>query len=148
VDRYTKKNEELLRQRMLVSHIHRKKPAGRPMPERTARANAKKSAVRAHIEHVFAEQKARMRLFVRTIGLARATTKIGLANLVYNNAPPALAGTPAGPRLTIQQPTRKRRPPPTETTRHRRADRPDVPRHGRRRRCPASGGSAGGGDRH
>jgi transposase, IS5 family len=66
------------------SHIHRKKPAGRPMPARTARANAKKSAVRAHIEHVFAEQKARIGLFVRTIGLARATTKIGLANLVTN----------------------------------------------------------------
>ena len=80
----SKKNEDLLRRRMLVSHIHRKKPAGRPMPERTARANARKSAVRAHIEHVFAEQKARMGLFVRTIGLARATTKIGLANLVYN----------------------------------------------------------------
>jgi hypothetical protein len=69
---------------MLVSHIHRKKPAGRLMPERTRRANARKSAVRAHIEHVFAEQKARMGLFVRTIGLARATTKIGLANLAYN----------------------------------------------------------------
>ncbi|MDF2782349.1 MAG: hypothetical protein K0S96_2154, partial [Geminicoccaceae bacterium] len=80
----SQKNEDLLSQRMLVSHIHRKKPAGRPMPERTARANARKSAVRAHIEHVFAEQKARMGLFVRTIGLARATTKIGLANLVTN----------------------------------------------------------------
>jgi IS5 family transposase len=80
----SKKNEDLLSQRMLVSYIHRKKPAGRPMPERTARANARKSAVRAHIEHVFAEQKARMGLFVRTIGLARATTKIGLANLVTN----------------------------------------------------------------
>jgi transposase, IS5 family len=78
------KNEAWLRQRMLVSQIHRKKPAGRPMPARAARANAKKSAIRAHIEHVFAEQKARMGLFVRTIGLARATTKIGLANLVYN----------------------------------------------------------------
>jgi IS5 family transposase len=80
----SRKNEALLRQRMLTSHIHRKKPRGRPMPPRTARANAKKSAIRARIEHVFAEQKARMGLFVRTIGLARATTKIGLANLVYN----------------------------------------------------------------
>lgn len=84
----SKKNEELLRQRMLVSRIHRKihrkKPAERPMPPRTAGANARKSAVRADIEHVFAEQKARMGLFVRTIGLARATTKIGRANLVYN----------------------------------------------------------------
>jgi transposase, IS5 family len=80
----SKKNEDLLDQRMLVSHILRKKPRDRPMPERIARANATKSAVRAHIEHVFAEQKARMGLFVRTIGLARATTKIGLANLAYN----------------------------------------------------------------
>jgi IS5 family transposase len=80
----SKKNEELLQERLLVSRIHRKKPADRPMPARTARANAKKSAVRAHVEHIFAEQKARMGLFVRTIGLARATTKIGLANLVHN----------------------------------------------------------------
>jgi IS5 family transposase len=80
----SRKNQDLLRQRMLKSQIHRKKPARRPMPERTARANARKSAVRAHIEHVFAEQKARMGLFVRTIGLARATTKIGLANLATN----------------------------------------------------------------
>ena len=80
----SKKNEDLLGQRMLKSHGHRKKPARRPMPERTAKANAKKSTVRAQIEHVFAEQKARMGLFVRTIGLARATIKIGLANLVHN----------------------------------------------------------------
>jgi IS5 family transposase len=70
----SRKNEALLRQGMLTSHIHRKKPTGRPMPPRTARATAKKSAIRAHIEHVFAEQKARMGLFVRTIGLARATS--------------------------------------------------------------------------
>lgn len=80
----SKKNEALLQERLLVSRIHRKKPADRPMPARTAKANAKKSKVRAHVEHVFAEQKARMGLFVRTIGLARATTKIGLANLVHD----------------------------------------------------------------
>lgn len=79
----SKKNEALLSQRMLVSCIHCKKPPHRPMPKRTARANARKSAIRAHIEHLFAEQKARMGLFVRTIGIARATTKIGLANLLY-----------------------------------------------------------------
>ena len=78
------KNEALLSQRMLVSHIHRKKVPHQPMPKHTVRANAKKSTIRAHIEHVFAEQKARMGLFVRPIGIARATTKIGLANLVYN----------------------------------------------------------------
>ena len=33
---------------------------------------------------MFAEQKERMDLFIRTIGIARATIKIGLTNLVYN----------------------------------------------------------------
>lgn len=80
----SKKNETLLKQRMFVSHIHRRKPKGRPMPERTAKANAGRSSLRAHVEHIFAEQKDRMGLFVRTIGLARAKTKIGLANLFYN----------------------------------------------------------------
>jgi IS5 family transposase len=78
------KNEALLAQRGLVSRIHRKKPKGRPMAARTRRANARKSAVRARIEHVFALQKAVMGLMVRTIGIARATVKIGLANLAYN----------------------------------------------------------------
>lgn len=55
------------------------------MPERVRRTNNAKSAIRGRrIEHVFAEQKARMGLIVRTIGLARPTMKIGLANLVYD----------------------------------------------------------------
>ncbi len=67
-----------------ISRVHRKKPKGRPMPEVTRRANNIKSKVRSRVEHVFAEQKSRMGLFIRTIGIARATTKIGLANLAYN----------------------------------------------------------------
>jgi transposase, IS5 family len=77
-------NENHLARNGFVSRIHRKKPPRKPMPERTRRANAKKSKVRSCVEHVFAEQKSRMGLFVRTIGIARATTKIGMANLVYN----------------------------------------------------------------
>ncbi len=77
-------NEEHLASNGFVSRIHRKKPPGRPMPEWTRRANAEKSKVQSCIEHVFAQQKSRMGLFVRTIGIARETTKIGMANLVYN----------------------------------------------------------------
>src|ERR1700728_76730 len=77
-------NEKFLAGRLLRSQIHRKKPKGKPMPRRTARANARKSAVRSAVEHVFARQKGPMRLFVRTIGIARARTKIGIANLLYN----------------------------------------------------------------
>ena len=54
------------------------------MPRHLARGNASKSAVRALVEHVFAHQKERMGLFVRTIGLDRARTRIGLADLAYN----------------------------------------------------------------
>jgi IS5 family transposase len=77
-------NEEFLAKNGLVSHVHRKKPKGRAMPEAMRRANAAKSKIRSRVEHVFAEQKDRMDLFIRTIGIARATMKIGLANLVYN----------------------------------------------------------------
>ena len=69
---------------MLESEVHRKKPAGRPMAKATARANARKSAVRARIEHVFAYQKNRLGLFIRTIGLARAESKLIAVNLGYN----------------------------------------------------------------
>ena len=67
-----------------AAHVHRKKRAGRPMANATSRANNVKSRIRSRVEHVFAEQKDRMDLFIRTIGLPRATTKIGLANIVYN----------------------------------------------------------------
>ena len=77
-------NEAMLARRGFVPRIHRKKPKGKPMPERTRIANAKKSKVRTRVEHVFAHQKGPMGLVVRTIGLAQARVKIGLANLAYN----------------------------------------------------------------
>jgi transposase, IS5 family len=80
----SKKNEKHLRKAGLKSEIHRKKPRGKPMPERTAKANAAKPKVRAAVEHVFAWQKGPMALFIRTAGLARARVKIGLANLATN----------------------------------------------------------------
>jgi hypothetical protein len=54
------------------------------MPIATARANAAKSSIRAHIEHVFAHQKNRFGLFIRTIGIKRAEAKLTLANLAYS----------------------------------------------------------------
>mgnify|MGYP007039047429 CR=1 FL=1 len=54
------------------------------MARNIARANGEKSKVRAAVEDVFARQKGPMGLVVRTIGLARARMKIGLADLIYN----------------------------------------------------------------
>jgi len=78
------KNEGMLSRRGFLSRIHRKKPKCKPMLARTRFSNAQKSKVRSAVEHVFAHQKGLMGLIVRTIGLARARLKIGLANLAYN----------------------------------------------------------------
>ena len=68
----------------LVWRIHRKKPKGKPMPERMRIANAQKSKVRSATEHVFAHEKGLMGLMIRTIGLPRTQVKTGLANLADN----------------------------------------------------------------
>jgi IS5 family transposase len=77
-------NETFLAEHGKVSRIHRKKPTGKPMPKRTARANARKSKVRASVEHVFAHQKERMKLFIRSVGLKRAEATVAMANIAYN----------------------------------------------------------------
>lgn len=77
-------NERTIEKAGRRSMIHFRKPKGRPMSGLHRRANRARSKVRSVVEHVFAEQKARMGLFVRTVGLARARVKIGMANIAYN----------------------------------------------------------------
>lgn len=77
-------NIALLVRHGLVPQFQRPKPRGRPMPPPIARGNARRARVRVAIEHVFAAQKCRLGLIIRSVGLARATTKLGLANLVTN----------------------------------------------------------------
>lgn len=80
----SKTNEQWLEDNGLKSDIHQKKPKGKPMPEASSKANNRRSRIRSSVEHVFARQKDKMKLFVRTIGIARATLKIGMANIAYN----------------------------------------------------------------
>ncbi len=80
----SKKNEAFLAKGMFTSHIHQRRQPRQSLPEHIAKANSKRSKTRAHVEHVFAGQKHRMGLIVRTIGIARARIKIGMANLAYN----------------------------------------------------------------
>ncbi|MBC6412799.1 MAG: hypothetical protein GDA39_07970 [Hyphomonadaceae bacterium] len=54
------------------------------MPTHIKRANSARSKVRALVEHPFADQKHRMGLRIRTMGLARATIKITMANMAFN----------------------------------------------------------------
>ena len=78
------KNLALLDRRGLKPQFQRKKPRGKTMPAHIARGNATRARVRSRVEHVFAAQKCRLGLIVRTIGMVRAKAKIGLANLAYN----------------------------------------------------------------
>ena len=77
--------ERKLRAQGFRSRIHKRGRRNRPLTEAEARANYRKSKVRARIEHVFGAQENGLggRL-VRTIGIVRAKIKIGLQNLAYN----------------------------------------------------------------
>jgi IS5 family transposase len=80
----SKANLRLLDRRGLVPEFQRRKPRGKPMPAHIRRGNTTRARVRARVEHVFAAEKRRLHLVIRTIGQARATAKITLANLAYN----------------------------------------------------------------
>jgi len=56
----------------------------------SCRANNAKSKIGSCVEHVFAEQKERMDLFIRTTGIAGATPKSDLTNLVQSGVPAAV----------------------------------------------------------
>ncbi len=68
--------------------------AGQPHPSPQARGQAdaaehrqgerRQVLDRPAVEHVFAHQKNRFGLFIRTIGIARAEAKLTLANIAYN----------------------------------------------------------------
>jgi hypothetical protein len=67
-----------------ASKVHSRRARGADLTPSQAKANAARSKVRSAIETVFGTQKHRFGLFIRTIGVARARTEIGLANIVYN----------------------------------------------------------------
>lgn len=80
----SQKNERKIARAGLASKVHFRKPRGKAMSAQRERANAARSKVRSTVEHPFAEMKSRMGLFVRTIGIDRATAKIGMANIAFN----------------------------------------------------------------
>ena len=80
----SQKNSQMLENKGFRSQIHKKKPRLKAMPVKTKQSNTRKSKIWAKVEHVFAVLKDKMGLFIRTIGIERATIKIQLARLTYN----------------------------------------------------------------
>jgi IS5 family transposase len=93
----TKRNLAVLERRGLAERIQFRRAPRRGLSEQQAKANASRARIRSGIEHVFAAQKHRMALFVRTIGIARAQVKIGMVNLAYNFTRLAWLSTRAAP---------------------------------------------------
>lgn len=67
------------------AHINERAYRNRPLSEEQKAANRERSKTRARVEHVFGDFVTSMGgKVVRSIGLARAQTQLGLKNLVYN----------------------------------------------------------------
>ncbi len=80
----SQRNEKWLASKMLVSRIHRRKPAGKPMPPNIAGPTppSPRSALRSSMSSPI--RRNRFGLFIRTFGIARAEAKLTLANIAYN----------------------------------------------------------------
>ena len=86
----------LLRKRTKISAMRKYKTTGnttlfdkedteRKLTEEQRETNREKSRTRSRVEHIFGFMENTMnRLYIRTVGLARATAVIGLINLTYN----------------------------------------------------------------
>lgn len=66
------------------SKVQRKGKRGKPLNQREQQGNRTRSKVRSRVEHVFGAQSNLRNKAIRSIGLVRARTEIGLMNIVYN----------------------------------------------------------------
>lgn len=81
----SEEKEAILNAMNYRSHVHEKGNRSAALTDKQIARNKKKSKIRARVEHVFGYQVNSMSGgFLRVIGIARATTKIALTNLVYN----------------------------------------------------------------
>ena len=77
--------ESRLEEKGYRSHIHHKGKRNKPLTARQIKTNKTRSKVRVRVEHIFGFQQRSMGgKLIRTVGQARAKTKIGMMNLVYN----------------------------------------------------------------
>jgi len=77
--------EMMLAEKNIKNQIHEKGTRNHPLNETQKKRNKQKSKTRVRVEHIFGYMHQSMGgIFVRTIGIERAATQIGLKNLFYN----------------------------------------------------------------
>jgi IS5 family transposase len=83
---YTGKDqEEIISKHKVNNKVHAKGYKNKPLTDEQKASNNEKSKTRARVEHVFGFMEHSMnRLYVRSIGMARANGFVGLVNLTYN----------------------------------------------------------------
>lgn len=69
----------------MINRVHEKGNKDHPLDEKQKENNRLKSKIRARVEHVFGYMEQSMKgIFVRSIGLERSFTTVGMYNLGYN----------------------------------------------------------------
>jgi IS5 family transposase len=81
----SKQAEDNLATAGYTSHVHERPYRNTPLTESQQAANHERSKIRVRVEHVFGSQlQLAGDLVIRSIGIARAKTMLGLRNLGYN----------------------------------------------------------------
>ena len=79
------KQEETIKANSMINEVNEKGARNKPLTKEQKEANKIKSSVRSRVEHIFGFMEQSMNgLAIKTIGLVRAKSNIGLINLVYN----------------------------------------------------------------
>lgn len=77
--------EKIYKKKEVISKVHAKGYRNKPLTDTQKASNKEKSSIRVRVEHVFGFVENSMHgSIVRTIGIARASAKIGMMNLTYN----------------------------------------------------------------
>ena len=77
--------EKTIKKYKVNNKVHEKGYKNNPLTEKQIALNNEKSKVRARVEHVFGFMEQSMnRLYVRSIGIKRASGFVSLVNLTYN----------------------------------------------------------------
>ena len=82
----SEKIEKYLKEKNCQSLVHEKGYRGKPLTEKQKESNKKKSKTRARVEHIFGFMTNSMHdaLHMKSIGIKRIKSSIGLLNLTYN----------------------------------------------------------------
>ena len=82
----SEKIEKYLETKSCTSHIHEKGYRGKPLTQTQKESNNTKSKIRARVEHIFGYMTNSMHdaLHMRSIGIERIASSVGLLNLTYN----------------------------------------------------------------